>query len=206
MTLAAAVALVTGVIAPAQANGGTDSVKVTRALVNRLGGVSVEGTVTCAASAAQVKGGTFQALDSDEQWVTVPWAPGDRLLILTNPDQFTVNQPVSRRWSVQVTHTSSRATPCFTDVSTLPGGTDVSCPVSSVCSWRSDAFGYDQGDGPWFDYSASGRFSKGWLNVTGHSSGLHLTIVHGDNSMSDYSSPDAVYLSYNVVTKAVAWR
>jgi len=204
--MALALGITLAVVPPASASGGTDSVTVTQALVNRLGGVSVEGTITCAGSADQVRAGTFEAEDESGAWVTIPWTAGDRLLMVTNPDQYTVTQPAGRKRSVQVTHTSSRATPCYTELTTFSDGTPIPCEVEQVCTWRTDAFGYDQSQGPWFDYSASGRFSKGWLNVTGHSSGLYIAVVHSDSSTDWYSSEDALYLPYNAVVRATARR
>lgn len=199
-------------LVPGSASAQTDGVWVTKVLVNRLGGVSVVGQMTCAGAAAASRAGTLQASDESENWVTVEWQEGDSLVLLTNPDQYTVTQPSGRRTMVRVTHESSRAHPCYTDLSVWPeDGTPITCPVASVCLWTTDQFGYDaERFGPLFDYSSDGKFKTGSLNVTGIASGLFIAVVHDTDPVTitnyDDDGGNDFFAPYNQVLRAVSSR
>jgi hypothetical protein len=209
--IAAALALGVAALLPLAASAASavepvDLVNVTQVMVNRLGGVSVVGTLSCAGTAAQVFEGTYQTMDQDEQWVTVPFTSDDKLIILTNPDNYVVSQPSGRKAMIQASHASSRAAVCFSTETAFPGGPSIPAPVNGAYAWRTDQFGYDPNPYvPLFDYASNGKFKTGSLNVTGHSEGLWLTVGH-EGSWSSYGSADAFYMPYNTVLRAVAAR
>ena len=187
---------------PASANGGpSDFVRVTKVLVNRLGGVSVIGEMSCAGTAQAVREGKIEGLT---------WVAGDGIVIITNPDEYTVSQPVGRRSMLQVSHVSSRAHPCYTDMATFPDGTPITCPVdASSCAWATDRFGYDAATfGPLFDYAPNGKFKTGSLDVSGNSSGLYITLCHPASATDcvSYDDGEGFFIPYSQVLKAVSYR
>lgn len=187
-----------------------DFVAVTKVLVNRIGGVSVEGTMSCSATATRARAGDLSGDDQatdDESYVPIVVAEADRLVLLANPDNYVVSQPVGRRAMIQVTHESSRMNPCFTETATLPNGS-VGCPVGALtCPWRTDRYGWDPDRlGPLFDYSPTGTFKAGSLNVDGASEDLAVIVLHQDNSMNTYMIEGGFVQPYSPVLRAIMTR
>jgi uncharacterized membrane protein len=169
----AAAALALLAAAPATGATGSDWITADRALVNRLGGVSVSGQVSCAGTYAQLMDGQLQYLDENEQWGTIPTPTETQLVdIFVNADNYTVSQPAGRRLMIQVDHGSSRMTPCFAQYKVDPNGTpwseisNVQCDGVTPCRWETDRYAYDRlALGPLFDYSPDGKFRTGNLTV-----------------------------------------
>lgn len=186
-----------------------DYVDVTRVLVNRLGGVSVEGTMSCAASAALVRAGSVQGDDlSTEQPDLQPISllAGDSIVLLANPDRYTVSQPIGRRTMIQATHEPSRMNPCYTEVTALPDFA-VECPVGQACAWRTDRYGWSYSRlGPLFDYSPGGTFKAGQISVDGHSTDLAVIVLHSGGSTSRYMVEGGFFENYSPVIRAVLVR
>lgn len=169
----AAVGLALMSAGPASGVPGGDWITVDRALVNKLGGVSVSGEVSCAGTYAQVMDGQLSYQDENEQWLPLP-APTDTQLvnIFVNADNYTVTQPAGRRLMIQVEHGSSRMTPCYAQYPYDENGapwseiSNVQCRDETTCRWETDRYAYDRvALGPLFDYSPNGKFKAGDLNV-----------------------------------------
>lgn len=100
-----------------------DWVSVDKVMVNKLGGVNVSGQVSCAGAYAQLsdlEGGglwydTGQKDDDGNPIFGLIPKPGidDSVVLQANNDNYTVSQPAGRRTMIQVTHGSSRMSPCF---------------------------------------------------------------------------------------------
>lgn len=197
-------------LAPGSASADADSVRVTKVLVNRLGGVSVIGEMSCAGTAAVVRAGDFTYWDEYGGETTIPaLGPSDDLVLLTNPDQYTVSQPSGRKAMLQVTHVSSRATPCYTDRTTWTDGTPIACVPGATCPWVTDRFGYDRAMfGPLFDYATGGKFKTGSLDVTGNSGGLFIEVIHDTDPITSdlYVVEDGFFVTYSQIVKAIGVR
>lgn len=174
---AVALALLVPVAPVSAADPYSDWITVDRALVNKLGGVSVSGEVSCPGTYELLMAGQLEAMTQDEQghdvWYTVE-VPGteDRVNIFVNADNYIVSQPAGRRTMIQVKHESSRMNPCFAQWQYDEEGTPwselsvVECRDEAVCRWETDRFAYDRVTlGPLFDYSPDGKFKSGDLNV-----------------------------------------
>lgn len=188
--------------------GPTDFVTVDAAVVNRLGGVSITGSVGCEGTAALVRSGQFYADDgSGGQYLVPAPAPGDVLIILTNADNYTVSQPVGRRLMVQATHGSSRANPCYLypDSVTLPDGNVLYAEEDGRYTWTTDRYGYDHAQGPLFDYSPDGKFVANKLSVEGIVVGAWIMIEH-EGEWTVHDAEFGIDLSYARVLKATMVR
>lgn len=208
----AALALVVAWPASAQAiqrMDPSDYVQVTKVIVNRIGGVSVEGTMSCSATAVAVRAGGFSGDDmstEDEVQVPIVVTATDRLVLLTNPDRYVVSQPVGRRAMIQASHQPSKMNPCFTEVTSLPDG-PVACAIDMACPWRTDRYGWDSTRfGPLFEYSPSGTFKAGLLNVDGNSTDLAVILVHQSGSTSTYMIEEGFFQTYSPVIRATMAR
>jgi hypothetical protein len=204
---------------PVNALASNPWVSVDRVMVNKLGGVSVVGSVDCAAVATTVRAGEFQYLhegEFGEEWatLTVPEdTPEDTYLLVlsANTDNYVVSQPAGRRQMVQVEHQSSRMSPCFTEYFLTPQGGDMPCDESGApCRWATDHFGYDPDQGPLFDYAPDGRFKAGLLNVSVESVGLLVEVVHLVNGelldRAAYYAPEGSYAYTSMDVRAVGYR
>lgn len=199
--------------APAQAavEPEGDWVSVTEVKVNRLGGVNVAGEVSCAATYQRLVDGQLM-YDENGQWTPVPFADGDLVILSANTDNYTVSQPAGRKTMIQVTHESSRMSPCFATATTTQQGEPipvwVSCAEAGApCRWETDVFGYDRdASGPLFDYSSAGKFKAGLLNVMVQSIGLLIQIQHPDQSWDVYFIEEGSYSVNSVSIKAVNIR
>lgn len=217
---AVALALLVPVAPGSAAEPYSDWITVDRVLVNKLGGVSVSGLVSCQGTYDDLvaeKLGYWTWDDETEQdvWVPIPKpGDGDQVNIFLNADQYVVSQPAGRRMMIQVEHGSSRANPCFAQYRYSTDGTpwpdSQECTNEAVCRWETDRYGYDRDTyGPLFDYSPDGKFKVGNLNVTVGVYGSFITIHHGTDPATGWDvygldfTPD-IYTSQ--VVKAVAYR
>lgn len=87
----------------------TDWVTAERVLVNKLGGVSVSGEFSCAATFEQLKAGQLEAVVESEEgdsWytITAPNLDTDKVILLVNADNYTVTQPAGKRLMIKVQH------------------------------------------------------------------------------------------------------
>lgn len=215
IALAASVALaavwVTPIL-PASAATGGDWVSVTQVLVDKLGGVSVSGQVSCQGAYQKILDGKLK----DDTGNTIELQAGDKVILQANTDNYTVSQPSGRKSMIQVTHSSSRMSPCFLQYPVGPDGTSVpesvSCESAGYpCRWETDTYGYDHESlGPLFDYSSSGKFKAGMLNVNAQSVGLLVMIAHfsGDTltGWDFYFASEGSYATTSTTLKAVNYR
>ena len=181
-------------------------IAVDKVMVDKLGGVSIEGRHSCGALYDRLLSGgiVYMAQNEFGQWEqrTITAAPDDVVVIGSNPDNYTVSQPVGRKTMIQVTHQSSRLQWCF---SNAPAGFfDVEIPCDAAgapCAWVTDRFSYS-GDGPLFDYSPSGKFKAGYVNVQVTDMGYYVD-VFGDPPQSAFV-PNEAFASQTL--RAVAYR
>jgi len=200
----------------AAASPDKDQIWVTSALVKRLGGVSVVGQVSCAGSYAQLVNGDLQYLDGDEEtgvWTNIPaLGSTDQVIMLVNADNYTVSQPAGRKTMIQVTHESSRMSPCYATTSSLPDGSvipqSVACATSGTpCRWTTDAGDYDHDTyGPLFDYSPNGRFKAGLMAVRATPVGLVVMVLHDGGSVDYYTNPYGFAAMVSTTITAVNYR
>ncbi len=164
-------------------------ITVDTVMVNKLGGVSVRGTMSCAAIYHDLTDGngiTYWAEDGPGQWSeqTISADEDDWITIGTNPDNYVVSEPAGRKGMIQVEHGSSRLQWCFSNV---PAGTfDWTPPCHSSgapCTWVTDRVNYDSSD-PLYDYSADGKFKPGLLNVDVTMVGVWIE-VYRDGCLGD---------------------
>ncbi|WP_404390875.1 hypothetical protein [Humibacillus xanthopallidus] len=190
----AAVGLALMAAAPASGATGGDWISVDRALVNKLGGVSVSGEVSCAGTYAQLLDGSLEYVDENEQWLPIP-APTDTQLvnIFVNADTYTVSQPAGRRLMIQVEHGSSRMHPCFAQHPYDEDGRSwqeigqIECRDETTCRWETDRYAYDRVTlGPLFDYSPDGKFKTGNLNVDVSTYGSMVAVYDTATQTWDY--------------------
>jgi hypothetical protein len=198
-------------LASAASDGG-DWVTVDTVLVNRLGGVNVAGSVSCAGTYQLLMDGqlTFQDENGEQQTIPAP-SPGDKVNLAANNDNYTVSQPVGRKSMIQVTHGSSRMNPCFVQEYASPDGSPmsgVSCDSSgSPCRWETDAYGYDhEALGPLFDYSPNGKFKAGNLSVTEQSIGLLVMVHHLSGSWDTWYIQEGSYSMTSRTVRAASYR
>jgi hypothetical protein len=211
---AAALALLAAAPATGAAPGG-DWISVDRALVNRLGGVSVSGEVSCAGTYAQLMAGNLDYVDENEQWLPIPTPTDTQLVnIFVNADNYTVSQPAGRRLMIQVEHGSSRMTPCYAQYQYEPDGTpwseisNVQCRDDTTCRWETDRYAYDRlALGPLFDYSADGKFKTGNLNVDVSAYGSMVAVYDTvSQTWEYYGVPQTPDIYTQQVVKATLYR
>lgn len=203
----------TGVFLPGSTSSATaavDAVAVTTVYVNRMGGVNLQGTVTCAGTAQAIKAGTHRYIGGELQPMdgvgdSIALAPTDTLLLLMNSDNYTVSQPVGRKSTIQVTHGSSRMNPCYTDTTMGPSGEQLQCAVGAVCPWRTDWFGWTQDQGLLWDYPTNGKFVANTLSVTGTAVGVGIMVLRDDRWYWANLEED-VFLPYQRSLKAISYR
>jgi hypothetical protein len=188
----AAVAL--AVLAPAASSLAADPdyefpnwITVNQVLVNRLGGVSVSGEVSCAGAYDDLVQGRL----TDDSGNVIVLAPGDRVNLLANNDNYLVSQP-SRGKVIQLYHGSSVMTPCYVtadkespDHTPWPSWTKCR-DDGTACTWETMKQSYErQLLGPLFDYTSDGKFKSGLLNVSVDSFGLLIMVEHSDGSWGE---------------------
>ncbi|MBM7503135.1 hypothetical protein ACFPER_06605 [Agromyces aurantiacus] len=212
--LAAAGALVLGSLSaagPAVAQVEGDWNSVTKVMVNKLGGVNVSGEVSCAGAYDRLVSGEL-LYDTGEGWAPVPFTDGDLVILNANSDNYTVSQPAGRKAMIQVTHGSSRMSPCYATTTTTPDGHTIppwaACaPEGTPCRWETDAYAYDhEANGPLFDYSSGGKFKTGLVNVSAQSIGLFVQILHEDQTWDMYFIEEGSYAMTSTALKAVSSR
>lgn len=199
---------------PASASPSADWVSATSALVNKLGGVSLVGQQSCAGTFDQLVAGQFSYQAEDGQWATAP-APqeGEEVLIFTNPDDYTVDQPVGRKTMLRASHGSSIMSPCYATTNLLPDGTPVPERVAcadggSPCRWTTSAFGYDHDQyGPLFDYSSDGRFKSGSMHVRVKPCGIQVLVFDPQTGQEQwYGSEYGFDVLFDSTVIATAYR
>ena len=190
--------------APATAAPGM-SLTVDQVLVNRLGGVSVVGTVDCSAVHQQILAGTFM-VETESGYEALVLGPGDSVNLYANNDNYTVSQPAGRKAMIQVTHESSQMSPCFTQTLVSGDGHVLPCVPGSPCPWATMAYSYDPALGPLFDYSPDGRFKAGTLNVTAWSVGVLVEVIHPVGEPSYHFVNEGSYATTSGLIRAVSYR
>ena len=204
---------------PAQADAAasaTDWISVTHVQVNRLGGVTVSGEVSCAGTYAKIAAGDFQYQDEDGNTIAIQLQPGDKVDLLANSDNYTVSQPAGRKTMIQATHHSSRMNPCYVQYPYQPDGTPMpdwigGVPEGTPNLWETDEYGYDHATlPPLFDYASNGRFKAGLLNVAVQSIGLYVMVAHFTGATLTgwdfYYVPDGSFAAAHTTIKAVPYR
>ena len=202
-------------VLPSAAAGETDWIATDGALVNRLGGVHVYGTVSCAGTAQTLReAGSFvyQGEDGAEEEILI--GADDAINLFVNPDNYVVSQPAGRRQMVTVEHGSSQMSPCYVETETGDDGITpwaelgVECAADGdSCTWRTHRFAYDPS--PWvplFDYSTDGKFKAGDLNVYVSTYGVLIGVVRADGSWEYYSTMGYVDVFGQQVVRAKLYR
>jgi hypothetical protein len=199
----------------------TDWVSVDTVLVNRLGGVSVSGEFSCAATFELLKAGQLEAMEETEEgdrWYTIeaPNLETDEVLLFVNADNYTVTQPAGKRLMIKVQHGSSRMTPCYTTTRETWDGNTISedmCPTSEgPCRWETDRYAYDREKfGPLFDYSDNGKFKVGNLNVEVYDYGVMVALYRAATELEPahwefHTAPYAADVYFNDIVRAVGYR
>jgi hypothetical protein len=182
-----------------------------RVMVNRLGGVTVQGTHSCSSLYDQlVSAGGLTVQDEMPDGSYQPRQlfadAGQKVVIGTNPDNFVVTQPSGRKTMIRVEHGSSRLQWCF---ATNPDifaarGWSVPCEAYGPCRWVTDRFSWF-GTEPLFVYSRDGKFKTGSLNVEVTQSGYWVEIYDAAGNFVDSGQVfDEAY--NNQIVRAVAYR
>lgn len=195
----------------------TDWVSVDKVLVNRLGGVSVSGEFSCAATFELLKAGQLEAMEETQEgdrWYTIdaPNLETDEVLLFVNADNYTVTQPAGKRLMIKVQHESSRMTPCYITQRETPDGNTISedkCPTfGGPCRWETDRYAYDRAAyGPLFDYSDNGKFKVGNLNVEVYDYSVVVMLYRASTGQWEFhTSPYAADVYFNSVIRAVGYR
>lgn len=195
----------------------TDWVTAERVLVNKLGGVSVSGEFSCAATVEQLKAGQLEAMVESEEgdsWytITAPNLDTDKVILLVNADNYTVTQPAGKRLMIKVQHGSSRMTPCYITTRETPDGNvvpDTTCPAfAEPCRWETDRYAYDRATyGPLFDYADNGKFKGGNLNVAVYDYGVVVMMYRASTGGWEFhTAPYAADVYFDSVIRAVGYR
>ena len=189
----------------------TPDMTVEKVLVNKLGGVSVVGTVDCSDLAQQVREQGFSYVDENDQWQPLgPVGEGALLNISSSSDNYTVSQPAGRRGMITVTHESSRLSPCYMEKFATAADYDPPCDetTGAPCTWVTDHDLYDPIQ-PLFDYSADGKFRAGLLAVEAEAVGALVEVFGEDENGPTYGAYYSPYGwgAYTSTTlKAVSYR
>ena len=190
----------------------TPDMTVEKVLVNKLGGVSVVGTVDCSDLAQQVREQGFSYVDENDQWQPLgPVGEGALLNISSSSDNYTVSQPAGRRGMIMVTHGSSRMSPCYLQYDDPGDGYTSPCEVTGApCTWVTDHYGYVEPT-PLFDYSPNGKFKPGTVAVEAYSIGALVEVITVDGSgtvisKDGYFAPEGSYAYTSSTLKAVSYR
>jgi hypothetical protein len=180
-------------------------------MVNKLGGVSVVGSVDCSGFATQVRENGMSYVDENDEWQYL--APGgyDVLLnIQANSDNYTVSQPAGRRGMITVTHASSRMSPCYVEFREGFEGSEPPCDEAGApCTWVTDHMSYF-GTTPLFDYSTAGKFKVGSLAVSAESIGVDVQVYTVDENgavtgVQGYYAPEGWYAFTSTSLRAVKY-
>lgn len=174
----------------AAASESTPWIRVDRVLVDRLGGVSVQGTHSCSYlyDALRTAEGVvvWDETPQGPQPRTLTAGPDDRVVIGSNPDNFVVSQPSGRKQMITVEHGSSRLQWCFTtdlDIFADQGWT-LPCEPYGPCRWVTDRYGYSRTD-PLFVYASTGKFKTGSMNVSVTDAGYWIEVYDADGNRLD---------------------
>lgn len=197
--------------APAGAAETAPWISVDRVMVNRLGGVTVQGTHSCESLYDQLvsPGGVTvqdEMPDGSYQPRQLFAGVGDQVVIGTNPDNFVVTQPAGRKTMITAEHGSSRLQWCF---ATNPDifadqGWSIPCEAYGPCRWVTDRFSWSSA-APLFVYSPNGKFKTGSLNVAVTQMGYWIEIHDaGGNFVDGGQVFDEAY--NNQIVRAVAYR
>lgn len=188
----------------------SDQVAVTQVLVNKAGAVSVRGTVSCGATGAAIKAGTSYIgteLQPFGEGQPISLAQDDVITLLVSSDNYTVSQVAGRKYTISVTHESSRLNPCYTENALGPSGETMLCqPGDTSCPWATDKYGWDSAmQGPLFDIPLSGKFVTGTVTVDGVARDLGI-IVQREGHWYWTLIEGGLFMPYQRVLKAVAYR
>jgi hypothetical protein len=190
----------------------TPDMTVDKVVVNKLGGVSVVGTVDCSDLAQQVRQQGFSYVDENDMWQELPPVGEDVLInIYANSDNYTVSQPAGRRGMIVVTHGSSRMSPCYLQYDDPDDGYTPPCDETGApCTWVTDHYGYSEPT-PLFDYSPNGKFKPGTVAVEAYSIGALVEVITVDGSgavisKDGYFAPEGSYAYTSTTLKAVSYR
>lgn len=216
MLFATVAAVVLALLTPggpsSAADGPVDWISTDGALVNKLGGVHVYGSVSCAGTAQTLKGSSFW-YESEDGWREVPVDADATINLFVNPDNYIVSQPAGRKQMIQVEHGSSRMSPCYVETTTDQNGTPweelgVECSADGTsCGWETDRYAYDASLwGPLFDYSSDGKFKAGDLNVNVSAYGVLIIIVPDEGGWEYYFINGMVDIFGQQVVRAQMYR
>lgn len=119
-------------------------VNVTSALVNRTGGITASGTMSCADAVAAYDWTDFGGSQG---------VPPTGLVILVNVN-WTAQQPIGRKTMLSAAYDSNLKNPCFSNTDVYAN--QICDSVAQPCPWISSNFG--SSDVPVYVYSANGKF------------------------------------------------
>jgi hypothetical protein len=190
----------------------TPDMTVEKVMVNKLGGVSVVGSVDCTDLATQVREAGFDYVDENDQWQFLePVGEGVQINAYANSDNYTVSQPAGRRGMISVTHGSSRMSPCYVEFDDPGDDYDPPCAdAGAPCTWVTDHYAYFSTT-PLFDYSQDGKFKAGTVAVSAESIGAFVEVVTVDGSgavtsRDGYFAPEGWYAYTSTTLRAVMYR
>jgi hypothetical protein len=210
--MALAAVLLGALVAPTPAGAAETEpwIRVDRVMVNRLGGVTVQGTHSCASFYDQLL--STEGLTVWDEMPDGSYQPrqlladeGDTVVIGTNPDNFVVTQPSGRKTMIRVEHGSSRLQWCFaTDPDVFDDlGWSIPCEAYGPCQWVTDRFSWSSTE-PLFVYSPNGKFKTGSMNVAVTQMGYWIEIHRADGSLDGGQVFNEAF--NNQIVRAVAYR
>ncbi len=190
----------------------TPDMTVDKVIVDKLGGVSVVGSVDCSDLALQVRDQGLSYVDENDEWQFLEPVGAEVLInIAANSDNYTVSQPAGRRGMIKVTHGSSRMSPCYSEYDDPGDGFEPPCAdAGAPCTWVTDHYAYDSTQ-PLFDYSLDGKFKPGTVAVAAESIGAFVEVITLDGSgavtsRDGYYAPEGSYAYTSRTLRAVSYR
>lgn len=156
-------------LAPVAQAEGYPWITIEKVMVNKLGGITVEGSMSAAPLYDQLRSaeGLGVSYEDEQGWhQTAIYADADDVVIIgTNPDNFVVRQPAGRRTMITAEHASSRLQWAYSNAP--PGFFGEFTPdyATESARWVTDRFSYDLSTGPLFVYSPEGKFKTGTVAV-----------------------------------------
>jgi hypothetical protein len=174
-------------LAPVADAEGYPWITVEKAMVNRLGGITVEGRMSAAPLYDQLVStdGLGVSYEDEQGWhsTTIYADAEDVVLIGTNPDNFIVRQPAGRRMMITAEHASSRLQWAFSNAPAGFFGDHTPAYATESARWVTDRFSYDLSTGPLFVYSPNGKFKTGTVAVEVTSMGYWVEVYELDHSL-----------------------
>ena len=139
------------------------------AMVNKLGGITVEGSMSARPLYDRLvsSDGLNVAYEDEQGWhfTTIHADTDDIVLIGTNPDNLVVRQPAGRRTMITAEHGSSRLQWAYSNAPDGFFGEFTPEYATESARWVTDRYSYDQSTGPLFVYSPDGKFKTGNVAV-----------------------------------------